>query len=382
MRPGRSSRYGRYTGGPDPLAPPVDLSEALEEIADEVMAGYSPEQAMREYLRRGSRSTTGLDDLARRVAQRRQDILSRHHLDGTLQEIKQLLDEAVLEERKQLVRDVRMDKTDRSFREMQMESLPDSTAAAVSELSGYDWQSSTARQKYEQIKDLLGREMLDQRFAGMKSAMQNATVDDRAAISEMLSDLNDLLDKHARGEDTQADFDQFMARHGGQFPENPQNIDELIDTLAKRSAAAARMMASMSPEQREELMELSAQAFGSQQLMDQLNRLDANLQGLRPGEDWTDPSSSTATRAWVWVTAPERCRTWLTWTNWASSSPSRIRGPRSPISTSTSSPASSTRRPLLMRALWPIWRRRCAIPGCCAADPTATCGSPRLPCAD
>lgn len=287
MRPGRSSRYGRYTGGPDPLAPPVDLSEALEEIADEVMAGYSPEQAMREYLRRGSRSTTGLDDLARRVAQRRQDILSRHHLDGTLQEIKQLLDEAVLEERKQLVRDVRMDKTDRSFREMQMESLPDSTAAAVSELSGYDWQSSTARQKYEQIKDLLGREMLDQRFAGMKSAMQNATVDDRAAISEMLSDLNDLLDKHARGEDTQADFDQFMARHGGQFPENPQNIDELIDTLAKRSAAAARMMASMSPEQREELMELSAQAFGSQQLMDQLNRLDANLQGLRPGEDWS-----------------------------------------------------------------------------------------------
>ena len=25
----RSSRYGRYAGGPDPLAPPVDLSEAL-----------------------------------------------------------------------------------------------------------------------------------------------------------------------------------------------------------------------------------------------------------------------------------------------------------------------------------------------------------------
>ena len=29
----RSSRYGRYTGGPDPLAQPVDLSEALEAVS-------------------------------------------------------------------------------------------------------------------------------------------------------------------------------------------------------------------------------------------------------------------------------------------------------------------------------------------------------------
>src|SRR5699024_2932856 len=162
------------------------------------------------------------------------------------------------------------DETDRSFRQMQMDNLPDSTAAAVSELSDYDWQSTSAREKYEQIKDLLGREMLDQRFAGMKNALQNATDEDRAAISQMLADLNDLLDKHARGEDTQADFDEFMDRHGDQFPENPQNIDELIDALAKRSAAAQRMLASMSPEQRDELMQLSAQAFGSGELMDQL----------------------------------------------------------------------------------------------------------------
>ncbi|NYM97120.1 hypothetical protein GPV46_25150, partial [Salmonella enterica subsp. enterica serovar Typhimurium] len=31
---------------------------------------------------------------------------------------------------------------------------------------------------------------------------------------------------------------------------------------------------------------LSAQAFGSPQLMEQLSQLDANLQALRPGEDW------------------------------------------------------------------------------------------------
>jgi uncharacterized protein with von Willebrand factor type A (vWA) domain len=282
----RGSRYGRYDGGPDPLAPPVDIAEALDAIGQDVMAGYSPERAMREFLRRGGRDQTGLDDLARRVAERRRELLSRHNLDGTMQQVRELLDTAVLEERKQLARDVEMDDDDRTFRELQLENLPASTAAAVSELSSYDWKSREAREAYEQIKDLLGRELLDQRFAGMKQALENATDEDRAAVNEMLSDLNDLLEKHQRGEDTQADFERFMDRHGDFFPENPQNIDDLLDALAQRSAAAQRMLNSMTPEQREELMQLSSQAFGSPALMEQLARMDANLQALRPGEDW------------------------------------------------------------------------------------------------
>lgn len=285
--PGRRSRYGRYTGGPDPLAPPVDLSEALDAIADEVMEGYSPEQALREFLRRGARGREGYDDLARRVAERRQELLQQHNLGGTLRDVKALLDKAVLAERGQLARDIDLDDTDRDFRELQLNNLPDSPAAAVQELSTYDWQSTEAQDTFEQIKDLLGREVLDQQFAGMKQALEGATEEDRAAVKEMLSDLNSLLDKHRRGEDTDEDFADFMARHGQHFPENPQNVDELIDTLAQRSAAAQRMLNSMSEEQRRELMELSAQAFGSPELMDQLGTLGDNLQAMRPDLDWT-----------------------------------------------------------------------------------------------
>jgi len=280
------STYRRYAGGPDPLAPPVDLAEALEHIGEDVMAGYSPERAMQEFLRRGGRDQQGLDDLARRVAQKRRELVQRHRLDGTLEEVRELLDRALLNERKQLARDVDLDDADRAFREVQLDNLPPSTAAAVTELASYDWQSREAREDYEKIKDLLGRELLDQRFAGMKQALENATDEDRAAINEMLGDLNDLLEKHRLGEDTSEDFDEFMDKHGDFFPENPQNIDELLDALAQRSAAAQRMLNSMTPEQRQELMELSAQAFGSPELMDSLNRLDANLQALRPGEDW------------------------------------------------------------------------------------------------
>ncbi len=280
------ARYRAYDGGPDPLAPPVDIAEALDAIGQDVMAGYSPERAMREFLRRGGQQQRGLDDLARRIAEKRRELTQRHNLDGTLQEVRELLDRAVLNERKQLARDIDLDDGDRALRELQLDNLPPSTAAAVSELSQYDWRSREAREDYERIKDLLGREMLDQRFAGMKEALQNATDEDRAAINEMLTDLNDLLAKHARGEDTSEDFADFMDKHGSFFPEQPQNVDELIDALAQRAAAAQRMLNSMTAEQRAELMALSEQAFGSPQLMQQLAQLDANLQSLRPGENW------------------------------------------------------------------------------------------------
>ena len=282
----RRSRYGRFAGGPDPLAPPVDLAEALDAIGEDVMAGYSPERAMREFLRRGGQNQNGLDDLARQVAAKRNELLSKHRLDGTMEEVRELLDRAVLEERKQLARDVDLDDADRDFREMQLGNLPPSTAAAVSELSSYDWQSQQAREDYEKIKDLLGREMLDQRFKGMKEALENATDEDRQAINEMLGDLNELLEKHRRGEDTEQDFADFMDKHGDFFPENPQNIDELMDALAQRAAAAQRMRNSMTQEQRDELDALAQQAFGSPDLMQSLSQLDDNLRALRPGEDW------------------------------------------------------------------------------------------------
>jgi uncharacterized protein with von Willebrand factor type A (vWA) domain len=276
-------RYSAYTGGPDPLAPPVDLREALEQIGQDVMEGASPRRALQELLRRGNKNLKGADRLAAEVNRRRRELLQRNNLDGTLQEIKKLLDEAVLAERKELARAL---DDDARFAEMQIESLSPSPAKAVQELSEYPWRSPEARQRYEQIKDLMGREMLDQRFAGMKQALENATDSDRQAVNEMLNDLNELLDKHGRGEDTPEDFQDFMAKHGQYFPENPRNVEELLDSLAQRAAAAQRFRNSLTAEQRAELDALAQQAFGSPQLMQALSQLDSHLRAARPGEDW------------------------------------------------------------------------------------------------
>jgi uncharacterized protein with von Willebrand factor type A (vWA) domain len=284
---GHSSRYSAYTGGPDPLAPPVDLREALEQIGQDVMSGTSPRRALSELLRRGTKNLTGADRLAAEANRRRRELLRENNLDGTLQEIKKLLDEAVLAERKDLARAL---DDDARFGELQLDALSPSPAKAVQELAEYGWRSDEARQKYDQIKDLLGREMLDQRFAGMKEALEGATDEDRQRVNDMVNDLNDLLDKHSRGEDSPQDFQDFMDSHGEFFPENPQNVEELLDSLAKRAAAAQRFRNSLSPDQRAELDALAQQAFGSPALMQALDRLDAHLQSARPGEDWDGSS--------------------------------------------------------------------------------------------
>ena len=275
--------YGRFYDGPDPLAPPFDLRSAMDELGRDVMEGTSPRQAMRELMRRGLGEQQGLDDLMRRLNERRSRLQREHRLDGTLQEVRELLERALEAERNSLQAE---DSDDARFREMQLDALPPSPAGAVRELEDYDWRNAEARQAYEDIKDLLGREALDQRFQGMKQAMENATPEDVEAVREMLSDLNDLLEAHGRGEDTTDQFAEFMGKHGQYFPENPQTTDELIDLLAERAAAAQRMMNSLSAEQRAELEGLMQQAFGDPRLAEQLSRLDQQLQGMRPGEDW------------------------------------------------------------------------------------------------
>src|SRR3954470_24443317 len=203
--------YGPYADGPDPPAPPVAPRAALDEIGRDVMEGSSPRTALQELLRRGSGDRRGLDELTREVWQQSSKLQRENRLDATLQEVRELLQRAMDAERDALGRD---DSDDARFREMQLDALPSDTGGAVRELDNYDWRSSDAREAYQEIRDLLGREMLDQRFAGMKQAMQNVTPGDVEQIREMLDDLNALLANHAQGQDTQQQFQQFMQKHG------------------------------------------------------------------------------------------------------------------------------------------------------------------------
>ena len=46
-------RYGAFDDGPDPLAPPYDVREALDEMGERILGGDNPRDALRDLLRRG-----------------------------------------------------------------------------------------------------------------------------------------------------------------------------------------------------------------------------------------------------------------------------------------------------------------------------------------
>ncbi len=286
-------RYGEYHDGPDPLAPPYDVRAVLDEMGDSILSGSTPMDALRDLLRRGlpgRQDRRGLDDLLRQVRQRRRELRERGRLDGTLERARALLDKAIGQERAELFPDP---SDDARMREAELDTLPDDTAGAIQRLSDYQWRSEAARQTFEELRDLLRREVLDSQFRGMREALANPDPQTMERVRQMMSDLNDMLDKDARGEHTQADFDRVMDKHGEFFPENPRNLEELVDILARRAAAAQRLMASLSPEQRAELQALMNQTLEQAGLADQMRRLGESLYNRRPDLAWDSPERMT-----------------------------------------------------------------------------------------
>jgi uncharacterized protein with von Willebrand factor type A (vWA) domain len=277
------SRYGPWQGGPDPLEPPFDLREALDRIGERVLAGERPSEALSSLLRRGMPGMQGLRDLLRRARERRQELRERGRLGGVLERVRELLDQAVEQERRALF----PDPSDAArLAEAELDQLPGDTARAVRQLADYQWRSPEAAATYEQIRDLLRREVLDTQFRGMRDALAGATPEQMQRVRDMLGALNELLDADARGEDTQQRFEEFMQQYGDFFPENPRNLDELIDSLARRAAAASRLMSSLSPEQRAELAQLTQSALGDLGLEYEIDRLGQALRQRRPDLPW------------------------------------------------------------------------------------------------
>ncbi|MEV4164341.1 vWA domain-containing protein [Nonomuraea dietziae] len=286
-------RYGEYHDGPDPLAPPYDVRAALDEMGDAILSGSTPVHALRDLLKRGlpgAEDRRGLDDMLREVRRRRRELRERGRLDGTLDRARSLLDKAIGQERGELFPDP---SDDARLREATLDNLPDDTASAIQELSSYEWRSAAARQTFEELRGLLRREVLDAQFKGMRDALANPDPAAMERVRQMMSDLNDMLERDAQGAHTQSDFDSFMATYEDMFPERPRTLEELVDILARRAAATQRMLASLTPRQREELNNLINQTLDQAGLSEQMRRLGDSLYARRPDLAWGTPERLT-----------------------------------------------------------------------------------------
>jgi len=276
-------RYGPYHDGPDPLEPPYDVRGAVDALGDSVLDGSDPGSALRDLLRRGMSGHKGLDDLLRRVRDRQRELRDRGRLDGTLEQARALLDTAIGQERAELFPDP---SDEARLREDELDALPSDTAQAIRRLDNYEWRSGAARETFEELKDLLRREVLDSQFRGMKQTLQQPDPEAMQRVKDMMAALNEMLDADARGAHTQQDFDDFMEQYGDLFPESPSNLEELVDSLVRRMAAAQRLLSSLTDEQREELAALMAQTLEDAGLAAEMSRLADGLRSRRPDIDF------------------------------------------------------------------------------------------------
>jgi uncharacterized protein with von Willebrand factor type A (vWA) domain len=287
---GMRATYSRWDGSQDPLGPEVSTGDLLEEMSEDILSGTGAENALSRLMRRGMKGRFGgLDALRARLRRAAHDEQKRLNLDGPLQDIQERLDEILEDERRTLSLHL---EDDARMREQSLDMLPPDPAGQIRELQDYRFVDKEAQRKFDELMQSLREQVMGSYFRNMAQGMESLSPEAVQRFKDMLADLNALIDRRARGEPTQEDFNRFMQKHGDLFPENPATLDELLEQMARRMAAMSRLLASMSPEQRAELEALSQQILQDMDLAFQVDRLSDALSGMFPDMPWGEPALS------------------------------------------------------------------------------------------
>jgi uncharacterized protein with von Willebrand factor type A (vWA) domain len=303
-------RYSRWDGSQQ--LPPFDADDVLDALADDVLADGDLRRALQRLMQRGMRGTRGGDipglrRIVDRLRQRRQQELERSHLDGVLDDLAQRLERIVEQERQGI--DQRVSSAEQAAldaapgeeqerarmaeqvlrraaqqRRDRLDALPPDLAGRLHALRDYEFMDPGARDAFNAMTDELRQHLLQTYFQGLKEGVSGLTPDDLDGVRQMVRDLNALLEKHASGADTRADFDAFMAQHGHYFPAGIANVEQLIDHLHRQSSQMASLLNSMSPQMREELQQMMDDLLRDDRLRWDMARLAGNLQSLRPDQ--------------------------------------------------------------------------------------------------
>ena len=280
--------------------PDLDADALLQAMGDELIEHGDPNAALRRILHGGlevdGERLQGLREMLERLRQQRQEMLEQHDLGGVYDEIRDALGEVMETERGSLdgleeVGDGVVAESTQRRREQLDLIGHENLAGQVSGLTDYDFTSTEAAERFEELLEELRRQLMQQAVDQMAGAMQDLSPEDLARMKDMLAELNQMLEQRRAGE--VPDFEGFMERYGDFFPENPQTLDELLEVMARRMAAMQQMLNSMTPEQRAQLQELSEQLLGDMDLQWQMDQLGDHLRELFPQMGWEQSRNFT-----------------------------------------------------------------------------------------
>lgn len=278
----------------------ISAEDLLAELGDDLLYDGDVNSALRRMMQSGfnidGERIQGLQETLDRIRQERQERLENYDLGGVYEEVANELRSVIDKERgslDDLLEEARKSGDERreeitqetvTNRNLQLDMIPPDLAGQVRELQQYDFTSAEARQQFEDLMDKLREQLMQQYVDQMSDEVQNMQSEDMQRLKDMISSLNEMLEQRANGQEP--DFNKFMEEFGDFFPENPTTLDELLEIMAQRMAAAQSMMNSMTPQQQQQLQELSDQLLEDMDLQWQMNQLAQNLQEAFPDFGW------------------------------------------------------------------------------------------------
>ncbi len=275
--------------------------DIMAELNDDLLYHGDINAALRRMLQSGfdldEGRIQGLRETLEQLRAAREERLDQFDLGGVYDEVAQELREVVDTERgalDQLAQEARDSGDERrqaitdevvTERQLQLDLMPPDLAGQVRDLQQYEFTSTEAREKFEELMDRLREQLMQRHLDQLSDGVQNLSADDMQRIKDMMAELNRMLEQRARGEEP--DFAGFMERYGDFFPENPHSLDELLEIMAQRMAAAQALLNSMTPEQRQQLQALADQLLEDMDLQWQVQQLGENLQAAFPDLGWS-----------------------------------------------------------------------------------------------
>lgn len=292
-------RYSRWDG--TQVGFDLDATDIFGELTDDLLYHGDLNAALRRMMQSGftnddGERLQGLREMLEELRKKRREALESHDLGGVYDDIARELREVIETERDaidEMTEEARQSGDARrqelteevaAERHANLDLLSPDLAGMVRDLQNYDFTSSEAREKFDELIDRLREQLMQQYVDQMSGAVENLSPEDMARMKDMFAELNQMLEARQRGEEP--DFDGFMERFGDFFPENPQNLDELLEIMAQRMAAAQAMLNSMTPEQRAQMQALSDQLLEDMDLRWQMDQLGQNLAQMFPDMNW------------------------------------------------------------------------------------------------
>ncbi len=291
--------YSRWDGTQQGFE--IDAQSLIDELTDDLVHHGDVNAALRRMMQEGMRNDRGenlmgLREMMQKLRDKRNEIKDRGDLGGVYKEIADELDDLVDEERHaidQALKDAvksgderrsALAKESAEQKNFRLDMLPEDLAGKISELEHYDFQSQQAQQRFEALLEKLRNQLMQQYLDQASSAVEKMTPEEMQRTKDMMAALNEMINRRERGEDPE--FEKFMEKFGDFFPENPKNLDELLEIMAKRMANAQAMLNSMTPEQREQMRELSEKLLEDMDLRWQMSELAQKLQAMFPQQGW------------------------------------------------------------------------------------------------